>query len=229
MLCGRQLRKSFGEETVLDGVSLEIVGGTVTAIIGPSGGGKSTLLRILAQLDTPDAGYVTIDGTRMGSRAAGKIWPDLTLVFQQQFLWPHLTFAQNLALPLRGRDRNRALEQELLEELEVAHLLGRRPWQLSVGERARAALVRALLLSPRFLLLDEITAALDSERCEIVGRLLRRFADSGRAVLLATHDLGFLAQVADQCLRLERGKLHPVPALFPGGQRRASAEQTFAG
>ena len=94
MLCGRQLRKSFGEETVLDGVSLEIVGGTVTAIIGPSGGGKSTLLRILAQLDTPDAGYVTIDGTRMGSRAAGKIWPDLTLVFQQQFLWPHLTFAK---------------------------------------------------------------------------------------------------------------------------------------
>lgn len=210
MLSARGLRKSFSEQKVLDDVSIDVTPGNLTAVLGPSGGGKSTLLRLLSFLDTPDAGDIFVDG----KRAVKPVWPMVTLVFQQQFLWPHLSLRENLFLPIKGNAELLAARgNELLECLELLPLLHKRPWQLSIGERSRAALVRALLLSPRFLLLDEITAALDSERREVVASLLRAFTDSGGGVLLVTHDIEFAARFADETLRLERGKLQQVAPL----------------
>ncbi len=210
MLSAQGLSKSFGTDVVLHDINLDIVPGAVTAVCGPSGGGKSTLLRILARLDRPDSGHVLLNGAELAATAAAPgFWPGVTLVFQQQFLWPHLTLAENVMLPLGRRRALNGVQQEYLEQLELIPLMAKKPWQLSVGERARAALARALMLFPKFLLLDEITAALDSYRSETVSRLLREYASSGRGILLVTHDLEFLACTADSCYRLERGSLEP--------------------
>lgn len=218
MLSAYGLKKSFGEQLVLDDVAVDVVPGNISAILGPSGAGKSTLLRLLACLDAPEAGSISLNGKMLWS--AGKvlkgesIWPHVTLVFQQQFLWPHLSLEENLYLPTKGRNAPSALtKDQLLKQLELSHLLKKRPWQLSIGERSRAALMRAFLLNPKFLLLDEITAALDSERRETVGLLLRTFSEMGGGVLLVTHDLEFAAQYSDETLRLERGHLKPIKAV----------------
>jgi len=210
MLAASGIRKIFEKEKVLDDVSLDLLPGKVSAIHGPSGSGKSTLLRILALLDSYDAGVIALDGRPL-SRVGTQVWPAITLVFQQQFLWPHLNLRDNLYLPMeRSKENSRGVGLPLLEELEIEHLLDKRPWQLSVGERARAALARALLLEPRFLLLDEITAALDYERSSVVGAILKRFTASGGSVLLVTHDTDFSGRFADEEFRLERGRLRRI-------------------
>ena len=210
MLSAHSLTKSFDDRAVISNISIDIAPGQITSILGPSGGGKSTLLRILALLDKPDSGAVTLDGhTPDASTAPGPIWPEITIVFQQHFLWPHLSLRENVFLPHLSTSKV-ALHlraAELFERLELTPLQNRVPWQLSQGERARAALARALLLEPRYLLLDEATAALDSERSTTVGELLRQAATTGTGIALVTHDLPFAYGWSDRILRLERGIL----------------------
>src|ERR1700683_2118691 len=167
MLIAKNIIKSFGNQQILHNVDLSIERGKICALIGPSGSGKTTLLKVLAFLEQPDSGNVTIDDHtyQFPLSKLQKIeapWPKVTVVFQQLFLWPHLTLLQNITLPLSARnlDDNPPRLQELLELFDMNHFVYRYPNQASIGQRQRAALVRSLLLEPEYLLLDEITSSL---------------------------------------------------------------------
>lgn len=211
MLRARNLRKSFGALTVLDDVSLDLAPGTITTLIGPSGSGKSTLLRALALLELPEAGSVSINGNEYvfpmgnGATVSPHPWPLLTVVFQQLFLWPHLTLRQNIELPLRGRGRKaaRATASEMLATLELEEFVDRYPNEASLGQRQLCAIGRALALRPRYLLLDEITSSLDVEYVARVLGVIRRVRDEGVAILIITHYIGFARRSADQVLFLD--------------------------
>ncbi|MFC4149761.1 ABC transporter ATP-binding protein [Micromonospora mangrovi] len=201
--------------TVLDRVTLTVPEGSVTAVVGPSGSGKSSLLAVAATLITPDAGTVTVAGTD----TAGLSRADLTdlrrravgIVFQQPHLLPSLTAAEQLQVmaQLDGRSparaRGRALE--LLDAVGLADQAGRRPHQLSGGQRQRVNIARALMNDPTVLLVDEPTSALDHERgaavIDLLTRLTRR---QGTATVLVTHDPTHLGAV-DRLAEMRDGRL----------------------
>ncbi len=208
------LRKSRDGQPVLDGVSLSLHPGKITAIVGPSGGGKSTLLRLLALVEKPDSGTVTVDGTPYAFPGAEKTpppWPRLTVVFQQFFLWPHLTLRENIALPLHTAGKSEEEIAEIIAPLTktfgMEPFLDRHPNAVSGGQRQRAALARALALRPRCLLLDEITSALDLEQSRILFDHLLALREQGLALGLVTHSLGFARAQADTVHFLDQGRI----------------------
>jgi polar amino acid transport system ATP-binding protein len=214
MLEAKNICKSFENTKVLNDVSLSIERGKICALIGPSGTGKTTLLKILAFLEQPDAGSVTIDGVTYNypldkSQEVQAPWPKVTVVFQQLFLWPHLTLLQNMTLPLsaRGLDDNPARLQELLELFDMNHFVSRYPNQASIGQRQRTALVRALLLEPEYLLLDEITSSLDIEQTAIILSQLKKLGSQGIGILAITHLLQFAHNAADKIVFMAGGEI----------------------
>lgn len=214
MLVAERICKAFSKREVLHGVDLSVSPGEITAIIGPSGSGKSTLLRALSLLDPPNAGTVTIDEIRYSfprQRQNGlpKPWPKLTVVFQQLFLWPHLTLRQNIFLPLDTWKYGLAADEinEVLDFFELVEFIDRYPNQVSLGQRQRAALVRALALNPKYLLLDEITSALDVEHVSKVLQHLKGLRNRGTGILIVTHLIGFAKSAADQIVFLENGRV----------------------
>ena len=217
MLIGENISKAFGKREVLRDVSVAVPSGQITAVIGPSGGGKSTLIRALSLLDPPDVGTVTLDQHVYvfphGKRDKGPKppWPQLTVVFQQLFLWPHLSIWSNITLPLLDRRANQGMSdgeiRKLTDYFELSGLVDRFPNQVSLGQRQRAALVRALALKPRYLLLDEITSALDVEHISKVLEYLQLIRDQGTGILLVTHLIGFARSAAGQIVFMENGKV----------------------
>lgn len=220
MLAASRLTKHHGHVAALDDVSLEIRPGELTAVVGPSGSGKTSLLRTLALLEAPDSGLVSIDGVDYafpspGLRGAPAPWPRVTVVFQQLFLWPHLTLRENILLPLRRRVRRAdALSRldSLVELLDMRHFVDRRPTQVSGGQRQRAALARALALNPTYLLLDEITSALDIEQSHALLSHLIQLRNNGIGILLITHMLDFVRAAADHIVFLDHGSVVEVGA-----------------
>lgn len=211
-LQGINVRKSFGSAPVLHGVDIEIHPGTITTVIGPSGSGKSTLLRSLALLDPPTSGEVVLDGERIvfprGKPIPVKyVWPRLTVVFQQLFLWPHLTIRQNALLPLRSRqiDNPEDRVECVIQSFGIASFADRYPNQVSIGQRQLGAIARALALEPRYLLLDEITSALDVEYVAMILETLQRQRSEGVAILLVSHLIDFARKSADQIVFLDEG------------------------
>ncbi|MBZ6231729.1 ABC transporter ATP-binding protein [Streptomyces olivaceus] len=206
-----------GRLTALDRVTLEVPGGGLTAVVGPSGSGKSSLLAVAATLITPDSGTVAVDGTDTTGLSRGEL-ADLRrhrigIVFQQPNLLPSLTAAEQLQVMARldGRRprpaRGRALE--LLDAVGLADHAGRRPHQLSGGQRQRVNIARALMNDPGVLLVDEPTSALDHERGAAVVDLITRLTrERGTATVLVTHDRAQLA-AADRVARLHDGRLSP--------------------
>ena len=211
MLVGKGIVKSFGKLQILHGIDIEVHPGKITAIVGPSGSGKSTLLRILSLLDAADSGTVSIDGVAYGVPQRGPApsppWPALTVVFQQLFLWPHLTLRTNVELPLRGASGSSELVESLVEEFDLARLMDRYPNEVSLGQRQRAALIRAIALRPKYLLLDEITSALDIEHVSRVLSCLSRVQKEGTGILLVTHLIGFAQRSADNVVFIENGSV----------------------
>jgi ABC-type sugar transport system ATPase subunit len=211
ILSAESVSKSYGEHEVLRDFSLSVKAGECVVVRGPSGGGKSTLLRILALLEAADRGRVvhgerSWDVSRLQEVSA---YPFLTLVFQQLFLWPNLTIGQNMSIVLAHRP-NHPLPRgvmELLERLTISDLLGRRPHECSLGQRQRLAIARALLSDARFLLLDEPSSALDRANQNILLQELKVALDHDRGVLLITHDDHGYDQIADQSFELENGQL----------------------
>src|SRR5579864_8264157 len=158
-LVGEGLSKRYEDRYVVDGVSLQLSPGRITALLGPNGCGKSTLLRLLACLEKPDRGSLLLDGRVLippyeGSRQAPSPWPHVTLVFQQLFLWPHLSLKENIRLPLMRVYPETWKEQlhEVIEVFGLCEFVGRFPNEASLGQRQRAALARAWALKPRYLL-----------------------------------------------------------------------------
>jgi len=212
MLIGENISKSFGSKTILEDISLTVRPGEITALIGPSGTGKTTLLRALSLLDPPQTGTIAVDDTTYSfpdneNSNIAPPWPRLTVVFQQLFLWPHLTIRENIVLPLSGRTADYVEEKlnSLVTTFEMQDFLDNYPNQASLGQRQRAALARAIALEPAYLLLDEVTSALDVEQVSVVLDLLQKLRDEGTAVFLVTHLIGFARKAANQVLFMDHG------------------------
>jgi ABC-type polar amino acid transport system ATPase subunit len=213
MLAAAALYKSFGGKEVLRGVDLTISPGTITCLIGPSGTGKTTLLRALALVDPPDRGSVEVDGDIYNfpdnrKCLAPSPWPKVTVVFQSLFLWPHLTLRENIMLPARNCNPNAEKDIEGLARLfEMQGFIDKYPNETSVGQRQRAALLRALILNPRYILLDEITSALDVEQTARILTKLSHLKERNIGVLLITHHLNFARRAANQIVFMDDGKI----------------------
>lgn len=200
-----QLAKSFGPHAVLEPFSLDLPNLHALVLIGPSGGGKSTLLRLLAGLDSPNAGTIELDGTPIpfGDDLALRLYrTHIGFVFQAHNLFPHLTARQNIELPLLRVHAlppadARATADHWLRRFNLAPHADKRPAQLSGGQKQRVAIARAIAVKPRLLLFDEPTSALDPEMTAEVLDLIAELRTEGRDLILATHQMGFARRVAD--------------------------------
>ena len=206
----KNLKKSFDGNGVLDGVSLAMGDGEVVVVIGPSGCGKSTLLRCVNGLETPDSGEILLDGKPISGMDMVQVRRQIGMVFQSYDLFPHMKVMDNLLLgPVRALGRSR--EEAEKEALEMLVRVGLRekadayPRTLSGGQKQRVALVRAMMMHPEILLLDEITAALDPEMVSEVLNVVIDLARSGMTMAIVTHEMRFAEAVADQVLFLEDG------------------------
>ncbi|WP_410015579.1 amino acid ABC transporter ATP-binding protein [Sodalis sp. C49] len=205
--------KRFRQVCAVNQVYLDIAPGEIVALIGPSGCGKSTLLRCVTWLETPDEGFIEINGAPFGRRREGEIIrhqsrrqidmlrPRLGMVFQQFNLWPHLTVRENIVTPQRvvlgrGGEQAHARAERQMAQFALSQVADRYPWQLSGGQKQRAAIARALVMDPAVMLFDEPTSALDPELVGEVQTLLRSLAQGGMAMLIVTHDIRFAVNVA---------------------------------
>jgi len=199
------LARRYGDTTVFEHLDLELHGGRLHAVTGPSGSGKTTLLHLLAGLELPDAGAITVDGVELTSldraRRAALRREKIAYVGQQAGLVPHLSALENveLVLSLRGLEGGRIAALHALESVGLGERATQRVARLSQGERARVAIARAIVVKPALLLADEPTSRLDGANAIAVAHLLARLArDTGAAVLCATHDPLVIEQADDQ-------------------------------
>ncbi|GAA4926844.1 amino acid ABC transporter ATP-binding protein [Actinoplanes utahensis] len=210
----KDVRKAFGDQVILDGLDLGVAEHEVVALIGASGSGKSTLLRCVNLLTEIDDGTIHLDGEEISDP---RIDPDavrrrIGLVFQSYNLFPHMTVLENITLaPVRVHRRPakeaEAQARQWLERVGLADKAGSYPDRLSGGQQQRAAIVRALVNSPRLLLLDEVTSALDPELVGEVLTMIRDLKGEGVTMVLATHEMGFAKQVADRVAFLDGGRV----------------------
>ncbi|HXQ86698.1 MAG TPA: amino acid ABC transporter ATP-binding protein [Gaiella sp.] len=209
------VRKSFGDNLVLDGIDLDVTPGEVLVIIGPSGSGKSTLLRCVNLLEPIQAGRIFFEGeeiTRKGVDVTA-VRQRIGIVFQQFNLFPHLTVMQNLTLAARRirklpRAEAESRARELLEVVGLPEKASQHPHQLSGGQQQRVAIARALMMSPHVVLFDEVTSALDPELVGEVLVVMRDLArDHGTTMLVVTHEMQFAREVGDRVVFMDGGKI----------------------
>ena len=206
--------KSFGAHRVLDDISLDLADVHAFVLIGPSGGGKSTLLRILAGLERAEAGRVAVDGTELprDEELLRKYRRRVGTVFQAFNLFPHLAALENIMLPLEkvhglGPSAARARALETLDRFQLAPHAHKKPAQLSGGQKQRVAIARAVAIQPRLLLFDEPTSALDPEMTAEVLEMIEELKGEGRDLVLVTHEMAFARVAADQVAFLDNGKI----------------------
>ncbi len=208
------VRKSFGDNLVLDGIDLSVALGDVLVIIGPSGSGKSTLLRCVNLLEPIQAGRVFLEGeeiTRKGADVSA-VRQRIGIVFQQFNLFPHLTAIDNLTLAARRirRMRRRDAERrarELLATVGLEEKADHHPHQLSGGQQQRVAIARALMMDPHVMLFDEVTSALDPELVGEVLVVMRDLARTGMTMLVVTHEMHFARDVGDRVVFMDEGRI----------------------
>ncbi len=208
------ITKRYGGHTVLDAITAQLEFPHVLALLGPSGGGKSTLLRVIGGLESPETGSLTIDGQRVptGEKSLRTFRSNIGTVFQSWNLFPHLDALANIMLPLTAVHglAPKAARDRSLELLERLHLTGhahKRPAELSGGQRQRVAIARAVAIHPRLLLLDEPTSALDPEMTAEVLEVIADLKSEGRTFILVTHAMNFARTVADQVAFLADGRI----------------------
>jgi ABC-type polar amino acid transport system ATPase subunit len=223
MLVVENVRKFFGPLTVLDGVNLSVKPGEVVSILGSSGSGKSTLIRCINGLEKLDSGRITVDEFDVSRpRELAEARKRSGTVFQLFNLYPHMTALQNITLaPIEVLKRPRAQAETearaLLESVGLLNWAGSYPAQLSGGQRQRVGICRALAMQPRYLLLDEVTSALDPEMTAEVLAILAKLAGSGTTMVFVTHEVEFARRISDRIVFLEQGKLLvdlPVETFF---------------
>ena len=212
MISVKDLHKSFGGVTVLDGISTDIEKGDVVCIIGPSGSGKSTFLRCLNRLETPDSGKILLDGVDLTDPRTDldRQRMKMGMVFQQFNLFPHMTVKQNITLaPTKLKLMTKAQADkkalELLERVGLPDKANAYPKQLSGGQQQRIAIARALAMNPDVMLFDEPTSALDPEMVGEVLEIMKELADEGMTMVVVTHEMGFARSVATRVLFMDEG------------------------
>jgi len=220
----QSVRKAFGTEVVLNNLSLQVPEHTATVLIGASGSGKSTLLRCINLLETIDDGQIFLDGQEITdpSIQVDDVRRKLGMVFQSFNLFPHKTVLENITLaPIKvqnkSSDEAREIATKLLSRFDLADKSDQYPDRLSGGQQQRVAIIRSLAVNPRLLLLDEITSALDPVLVNEVLSIVRDLKQDGMTMVLATHEMGFATQVADEVCFLESGNI----------LERGSAEQVL--
>ena len=208
----QSVTKSFGENTVLRDIDLQVELHNVVCLIGASGSGKSTLLRCINVLEKVDAGEIVVDGETItnGKVDVNALRRKIGIVFQAYNLFPHMTVLQNVTLaPRKSRGfpkaQAEARARELLERIGLSDKAGENPDRLSGGQQQRVAIARALAMEPKLMLLDEITSALDPQLVSEVLELVRELAKSGMTMIIATHEMSFAREVADHVCFLDAG------------------------
>jgi ABC-type polar amino acid transport system ATPase subunit len=240
MIDVRELVKSYGPLRVLDGVTLSVRQGEVATIVGPSGGGKSTLLRCINGLETFDAGEVQVDDLRLHAADARNHSAEVLLqlrrrvgmVFQQFNLFPHMTVLENvLAGPLyalnRRRDECQAAAEQLLARVGLADKLNARPDQLSGGQQQRVAIARALAMNPEVMLFDEPTSALDPRMAGEVLEVIADLAKSGQTMIVVTHAMEFARRASHTVHVMHGGRViesGPPSQIFESPQTDVTRE-----
>lgn len=225
----RDISKSYGTQPVINRLSMSIAEHQVVCLIGPSGSGKSTLLRCVNGLESIDHGEILIDGARVTGPGVdlNALRRDIGIVFQGYNLFPHMTVLDNVTLaPIRVLKQSKSVAEErgmeLLKRFGLAEKAKEYPDRISGGQQQRAAIVRALAMSPIVLLLDEITSALDPELVSEVLNIVRELANEGMTMVLATHEMGFAREVSSKVCFLWGGCVYeegPPEQIFSDPQR----------
>ena len=228
------IHKAYGKTQVLRGVSLDVYPGEVVVIIGPSGTGKSTLLRCVNQLTVPDQGRVWLEGVELTAKGTdiNKARERIGMVFQDFNLFTHLTAVQNVMLALTKVKRMRPEEARAkamaeLEKVGLADKADLYPAELSGGQKQRAAIARSLAMDPEVMLFDEPTSALDPELIGEVLEVMRKLAEEGMTMLVVSHEMGFAREVADRIVFLENGVIveeGPPEQLFQDPKQERTRE-----
>ena len=208
------LKKNYDTKVVLDGVDLEVFPGQIVAVIGSSGSGKSTVLRCVNLLEEIQDGQIFLEGVEISEPDVNqdKVREQIGLVFQSFNLFSHLSILENITLALiyvKNVSKQEARQKALswLERIGLADKADSYPDKLSGGQQQRTAIVRAVAMEPKVLLLDEVTSALDPELVGEVLSLIKDLKASGTTILMATHELSFAREVADWVIFLENGKI----------------------
>jgi glutamate transport system ATP-binding protein len=210
----RSIRKSFGENVVLDGIDLTIGRGEVVVIAGPSGSGKSTMLRCINGLEAVDEGEVRFDGRSVSGagKSLARLRAEIGMVFQQFNLFAHKTVMENVTLApmeVKGLSKAdaRARGQKLLERVGISQKADQYPADLSGGQQQRVAIARALAMEPKLMLFDEPTSALDPEMIREVLDVMRDLARDGMTMAVVTHEMGFAREVCDRIVFIDDGHI----------------------
>ncbi|MEC5217049.1 ABC-type polar amino acid transport system ATPase subunit [Actimicrobium sp. GrIS 1.19] len=219
LISATAVNKHFGPVHVIKDVSSSFYQGEVAVIIGASGSGKSTFLRMLNRLETHDSGRIVIDGIELNDNLKNidAVRREVGMVFQSFNLFPHLTVLDNITLAprrLRGLTREQAnvVALELLGKVGLAGHAHKYPHQMSGGQQQRVAIARSLAMQPKVMLFDEPTSALDPEMIKEVLDVMKDLARSGMTMIVVTHEMGFAREVADRVIFFEHGRiLHEAP------------------
>ena len=213
----RNINKSYGENRVLNDISLKVAKGEVVSIIGPSGSGKSTLLRSIADLETVDSGSILIEGyditeKSMDKKEKKKILLKTGMVFQNFNLFPHMTVRNNIARTLKVVKKASAKEadettKQVLSKVGLIDKIDNYPNELSGGQKQRAAIARAMALDPDIMLFDEPTSALDPELVKEVLDLIKKLRDEKTTMLIVSHEMKFVKEISDKVIVMEKGKI----------------------
>lgn len=234
VVVAEDVRKSFGSLTVLDGVSLSVSEGELIAVIGRSGSGKSTFLRCLNGLETPDSGQITVAGHALapGEEALRALRQDVGMVFQSYNLFPHLTVGKNIELAPRlvkkiGKAEASDIARSVLAEVGLAEKYDAFPEQLSGGQQQRVAIARSLAMRPKVMLFDEVTSALDPELTGEVLKVMEGLSRSGMTMLLVTHEMAFARKAASRVVYFHQGRIHEQgpPEEFFGAPKTPELQQ----
>ena len=222
MVDARSVRKSFGSNEVLKGITMTVEQGQVLVLLGPSGSGKSTFLRCINHLDTINGGRIYVYGDLMGYRQVGDVLHEMKpaaiaaqrrhigMVFQRFNLFPHLTALENVIEAPIGVNKENASDakqrgMKLLERVGLGDKFNHYPSQLSGGQQQRVAIARALAMEPKLMLFDEPTSALDPELVGEVLNVMRDLAKEGMTMIVVTHEMGFAREVADTVVFMDQG------------------------
>lgn len=204
----KNISKSFNNRTILKGFSLDVSQGEIVSIIGDSGAGKSTLLRCINALEMIDSGEIIINNNAISKKNLKQARLDVGMVFQDYNLFPNYSVLKNVTLPLTrvlnvNKQEAEIKARELLSQMNLLKRCDAYPYQLSGGEKQRLAIARTLATNPKVICFDEPTSALDPKLVKQIFKIIKELADSGKAILIVTHDIKFANEISNKIIELE--------------------------